>query len=184
MLLYEALETQGNIIRDSCLGKHVLELGSGSGLLARPLEQVAAGALLTDLPECIDNCQHNIGENCSSAAVSCCALDVSVSSELDAAALWSFDVLLGADVCYDIELVHQVVRAFKVLLRGQSLRKGYLLSTRRSDETSSTLSNMLSSCEDDLNVNDVTSLTKHHLGKFPFSFWDYCGVVVYEITAR
>lgn len=183
-MLYEALESPSNILRASCFGKHVLEMGSGSGLLARPLEQIAASALLTDLPECLENCRYNINANCKRGAVSCCALDFSALGEVDAASRWSFDVLLGADICYDPSLVTEVVRAFKELLWGHRHRKGYLVSTRRSHETTARLAERLSDCEDVLVVNDVTSETKQHLGKFPYSFWDCHDVLVYELVSR
>lgn len=184
MTLYEALESTGNVIRNSCLGKQILEVGSGSGLLGRPLEKIASTALLTDLPKCIDNCRYNISENCSGATVSCRALDVSNPEELDAARWWSFDVLLGADVCYDPELVVLMVHSFKELLRGQRHRIGYMLSTRRSDETYSKLCESLRHCNDVLIVTDITSEAKHHLNKFPYSFWDYQGVVVHRMVSQ
>jgi protein-lysine N-methyltransferase EEF2KMT len=179
---YQALQTSGNLIRESCRGKRVLEIGSGSGLLGRPLENVSSTAILTEVTGCVSNLGFNVAQNCSSSKVSCQELDVSDSAQIREACRWPIDTILGADLCYDPNLVVDVVQAFRILLEAQPRRTAFLMTSRRSEATFGLLNKELQKCADTVAVQNVTEDVMRHLGAFPFCFWDFSRVVVHKLS--
>jgi predicted nicotinamide N-methyase len=134
--LYDALKTPGNLIRSACEGKCVLEIGSGVGLLCTALRAAqVSGAILTELPgPVLSNLDYNVSLNRCNDFIACRPLDVEDTAAVKAAsANWPADVVLAADVCYEPSLVKSMVQAFAELI-GSSMRRGFMLVTRRSTQ--------------------------------------------------
>jgi hypothetical protein len=134
--LYDALTTPGTLIRSACEGKRVLEIGSGVGLLCTALRAAhVSGAILTELSgPVLSNLDYNVNLNRCEDFIACRPLDVEDTAAVRAvSSTWPADVVLAADVCYEPSLVRSMVQAFAELI-GSSVRRGFMLVTRRSNQ--------------------------------------------------
>lgn len=186
--LTDALYARGNYLRDACSEKRVVEIGSGTGLTGRALQDAGATfSILTDRPDpsVMANLRSNIVRNCDSRLVEGRPLDVaSVKDVHDACSLWGAEVVVGADLCYCPELTVQMVRAFTEFVNLSGAR-AFLVTTVRQKSTQSILHRELSNSSLPVTVTDVSERVlgiNSGTGYFPFVFWNYGAIEVLELN--
>ncbi|KAI0561532.1 Lysine methyltransferase [Gracilaria domingensis] len=142
-LCYQLLDVRSSIRRD-VNGATVLELGAGTGLSGSAY--INAGAkrvFLTDYKqEMVEGIRKNLRNNNVPDVVQAALLDANDLPKLRKFIVdFDIDVVIAADVTYDLDLIEVMVRAFSDSISER--RAGYLLATERNPKTTFFLQDQL-----------------------------------------
>lgn len=133
--LTDALSSPGNALQTCCRGKRVLEIGAGVGLSAKGYERAGVShAILSEPPgDALENLRNNVAMNdCQQVTVA--GLDITdADALLEVRDEWNVDTVIAADVCYDPELIHFLVKSFAVII-GSTDSIGILVINQRSED--------------------------------------------------
>ena len=103
-----------------CAGQRVVELGAGPGIAGIAAACCGAQVVLTDLGFCVELMQENIELNrglISMSGGSATAMALDWNEDLPTS-VGTFDLILGADVSYNLEFALPLLRTIKALARG------------------------------------------------------------------
>ncbi|KAJ3385540.1 hypothetical protein HDU84_002190 [Entophlyctis sp. JEL0112] len=146
-------------------GKSVLELGCGTGIvgISAALFGGAEKVTMTDyLPQILQNAEHNMQLNgCNCAQVQ--KLDWREIDRLKN--FGKFDVIIAADICYELEHATLVPPVCKELLRASQTARIYLMTTVRDGFTHEVEGMQLAMQKTGLNLVSVIELTEETFGQ-------------------